>query len=547
MSRRISGPLLGAFRRLLPAVAATAMLALAGLPQGTALAAADAPQRGGELVVTLIAEPTMLCSCIRTAATNGQVSGKIFEGLVTLGDGMAWEPALATGWQISDDGLTYTFNLREGVTWHDGTPFTARDVKFSLEEVWSKIHPRGRTTFANVTAVETPDDHTVIIRLNQPSPVMRSAFHSQESTVVPAHIYEGTDIRENKNNMEPIGTGPFRFVRWDRGDRLVLARNEAYWDAPKPYLDGIVFRFIPDGAARAAALETGEVQVAPGNAIPFGEAKRLQDVDGIEIGKAGVQLLTTTLVLEMNHANKALADPRVRKAIAHAINRDFLAKNVWLGFATPATGLIPSYQGWYNGDVPAYGFDPKQAKALLDEAGYPEKDGGIRFKLRLEPLPWGEQYTRTADVVKQFLKQVGIDTEIRNQDVGGFVKAIFLDRDYDLGINLYSASTDPSLGVARFYRSNPPPWVPYNNPTGYSSEKMDGLIAAIAGEPDQAKRQALIDRMQQVAAEDLPFFPMLEVDWIDVYRSNVHGAGLESSPEGGYNSYADVWIEKQAH
>ena len=149
--------------------------------------------------------------------------------------------------------------------WHDGAPFTSADVAWSLMNVWKTLHGRGRATYANVERADTPDARTVVLHLSQPSPAIMNALAAAESQVLPRHRYEGTDVLTNPLNNAPVGTGPFRFKEWRRGSAVVVERNPDYWDAGKPYLDAIVMRFIPDGAGRSAALETGEALLGGDN------------------------------------------------------------------------------------------------------------------------------------------------------------------------------------------------------------------------------------------------------------------------------------------
>ncbi len=153
------------------------------------------------------------------------------------------------------------------MTWHDGKPFTSADVAFSVLEIWKKYHSRGRSTFANVVAADTPDPLTVVWRLSRPAPYIISALASIESQILPRHLYAGTDILTNPHNVAPVGTGPFRFVEWKRGQYVALARNPNYWDKGKPYLDRVIFRLLPDAASLSTALETGEAQFVGGQLV----------------------------------------------------------------------------------------------------------------------------------------------------------------------------------------------------------------------------------------------------------------------------------------
>ncbi|MES1161611.1 MAG: ABC transporter substrate-binding protein, partial [Rhizobacter sp.] len=287
------------------------------------------------------------------------------------------------------DGRSIAFKLRPGVRWHDGQPFTSADVAFSALEAWKKYHSRGRSTFAFVDAVDTPDPLTAVFRLSRPAPYLLAALMSSvEAQIIPRHIFGGGDIMSNPALNAPIGTGPFRFVRWDRGSQIVLERNPDYWDAPRPYLDRVILRFIPDGSANAAALETGEVHV--GLSVPFSDIERLGRQPALVVRRQTLSYAASVNVLGFNLDRPALRDVRVRRAFAHAIDRDFIVRNIWRGLATAVdTPIPPAVPEFFSADVPHYTFDLARAEALLQEAGLPRNARGVRLSLVNEPAPTG--------------------------------------------------------------------------------------------------------------------------------------------------------------
>ena len=235
------------------------------LPSITTHAAETQPPRGGTLNFIVEPEPPTILALAHTAGGTQKISPKITEGLLTYDFDFKAKPQLATEWSVSADGLTYTFKLRANVKWHDGKPFTSADVAYSIE-LLKQVHPRGRGTFANVTAVDTPDDLTAIFRLSKPAPYLLKALYAAESPIVPKHVYEGVKIADvpiNPNGSAPIGTGPFIFRQWVRGSHIILERNPDYWDAGKPYLAQVVVRFVP---ARLASRLGNSISVAT---IPF--------------------------------------------------------------------------------------------------------------------------------------------------------------------------------------------------------------------------------------------------------------------------------------
>ncbi|BCM83851.1 hypothetical protein mvi_23120 [Methylobacterium indicum] len=255
--------------RLLLSAAAGA--ALPAIPSGSPLLAAPAetPVRGGTLNWVFFPEPQAIIAINTTSGTGQTIGSKINEGLLRYATDMTPLPNLATEWAISPDGLRYRFVLRRGVTWHDGQPFTAADVAFSLLRL-REAHPRGRITFANVAEVRTPDSHSVEIVLSRPAPFLISAFVGAESPIFPRHVYEAIRPEASASLAQTIGTGPFLLKEWVPGSHLLFERNPNYWDEGKPCLDRIVMRIITDPGARAAAFEAGEVDLG-GNPVPLAD------------------------------------------------------------------------------------------------------------------------------------------------------------------------------------------------------------------------------------------------------------------------------------
>ncbi|MDU6244223.1 MAG: ABC transporter substrate-binding protein, partial [Bradyrhizobium sp.] len=264
------------------------------------------PRRGGTLNLVIQPEPPILVSLTHTAGPTTRVSPKITEGLLTFDLDFRPRPQLATDWQVSDDGLRYTFALRRGVKWHDGRDFTSADVAYSIS-LLKQHHPRGRGTLSSVREVETPDAHTATIALDKPAPYLLAALTASESPIVPRHVYEGSDPLNNPNGRAPIGTGPFVFKEWQQGSHIILERNPTYWDPGKPYLDRIVVRFIADANARAVALETGEIHLAPDTPVPLGQIEALKSNPALLIETRGYDYQPIVYRLEFNLANPYFA------------------------------------------------------------------------------------------------------------------------------------------------------------------------------------------------------------------------------------------------
>ena len=507
--------------------------------------AQDQPKQGGRLTVASNSEQRNLNPAI--IASNGVffLSSKIVEPLAEASyegeDGL--EARLATSWQGSEDGLSVTFKLRDGVKWHDGKPFTSADVAFSALEVWKQLQNLGRVVFKDLEAVETPDALTAVFRFAKPTPfqLIKNALPALTS-VVPKHIYEGTDIVANPANNAPIGTGPFKFAEYKAGQYYLLQRNAAYWRQGEPHLDEIVYQVLPDRAAAASALEAGDIQLAAFSAVPLADLDRISKVEGIEVITKGYEALTYQLIVEINHRRKELADLRVRQAIAHAIDKDFVVESVFLGYAKPATGPVPQNdKQFYTVDVPTYPFDVAKANALLDQAGYKRGGDGIRFKLKLLPAPYFNETKQFGDYLRQALAEVGIDAEIVNNDSAAHQKAVYTDHAFDLAVAPPVFRGDPAISTTILVQSRIPEGVPFSNQGGYANAELDALIAKAAETLDTAKRTELYKDFQKLVAADLPLINVAEWSFITVARTSVKN--VSDNPRWAVSNWSDTWID----
>jgi peptide/nickel transport system substrate-binding protein len=507
-----------------------------GMPR---TASAAAPRT---LTWSVTPEPPSLNAAFSSASVVQQISSKMMEGLLSYDSKLAPQAALATAWQISPDGSAITFKLRQGVRWHDGKPFTSADVKFTFEEVLKKYHSRGRATFVNLASVETPDEATAVFKLTGPSPYIMASLAACESPILPKHLYAVADPTKVRYINAPVGTGPFKFKSWERGSYVQLERNADYWDMGKPYIDQLILRFIPDAGARAVAFETGEVDIGGGFPVTFTEIVRLSKLPHLALTTEGYAMLGGMSYLELNMRDPQFKDLRVRQAIAHALDKDFIIKNIWYGFATAATGPIsPRLATAYSSDVPAYAFDLKKAEALLDQAGFPRGSDGMRFKITHEPSPYDDRFKRFGEYFKQALLKIGIGVDLKTVDAAAYLRNIWNENAYQTTFYGIFNTTDPSIGVQRLYWSrNIKKGVPYSNGSGYSSPEMDRILEAAQVENDPGKRGELFAQMQRLAMTDLPIIPIVNENFVTLYNKRVRN--IENDPEGTYGTFSNIML-----
>lgn len=507
----------------------------------------QAQEQGGTVVITTTPEPSLITNALSSAPTTAEVATKIFDGLLEYDMDLNPKPSLAESWEISEDGKTVTFKLRPGVKWHDGAPFTSADVQFSLMEVVKSYHPRGKGNLGPVNSITTPDDLTVVMHLDHPYVPLIRGMSSLETPIIPKHIYEGTDFRNNPAVNVPIGTGPYKFVEWVKGSHIELARNPDYWREGKPYLDKLIFRFIADAATRAAGIESGEIDVATFGTINPVEMRRLEKEDGISIAFGGYEAIAPVMLLELNTSRPPFDKKEVRQAVAYALDRQRIIDTVWYGFGKPAVGPISSFVkgsgAWTDEGVRDFTVPDRLeiAGKLLDEAGYPMKDGK-RFTFVHDVAAFGEDWRRMGEVIKQQLGKIGIEVELRNRDYPTFVRSVHNEYDFDMTSSWYIGMADPTLGVQRNTWSKMiNKEVPFGNSSQYSNPEVDALWEAAQTDADPAKRNEYFHDLQRILVEDSPLIWIMDMDLVAVQRDRVKD--LITSPFGIRGGLYDVWVQ----
>jgi len=512
-------------RRAGPLPRSLAALSLAlGLSTAALGQESQTPLYGGAMIVGLATDPAGLNIGLTTNLSESMVTSSIFNKLVRLGANEEFLPELAESWEIAEDGLSYTFHLHDGVTWHDGTPFTSADVKFTLEQITKPLHPQGNT-LETMVSVETPDERTVVVNLSEPGePVL--VFLALRAYILPAHLYEGTDIRENPANTAPIGTGPFKFTQWDRGSHITLERNEDYFEAGMPYLDQMIYQILPDASSRVLALETGQVDYLTHD-IPSTSLETLRDNPDIVVSNEGVSAIVNIGQMMLNHDREPFGDVRVRHALAMALDKDFVAERATLGAFARADGPIHSATGWaYDADaLTIYPFDVAAAEALLDEAGYPRGESGTRFDMELLVPRGREDQMRAGDIIAEMYRAIGVNVTVNLLDAAALSEVSYINRNYDAMINTVTTGPDPAIGVQRQYMSTNIRPVPFTNAAGYANPEVDALFTSAAVEVDRAARAELYSHIQKILTEDLPVIWLWETTPYSAWRStftNIH-------------------------
>ena len=496
-----------------------------GLAIATALTAsfatlskAEEPKMGGTLITVLGSNVRNLNSAVQSGIVTGFPGAQLFASPLRYDENWEPQPYLAETWEVSEDGLTVTLNLVKDATFHDGMPLTSEDIAFSVEVIKTN-HPF-KSMFAPVDSVSTPDAHTAILNLSRPHPALMLAMSGQLMSIIPKHIYGDGEIKDVKtharNNENVVGSGPFKLTEFKNGEHVILERFDDFFIEGRPYLDKIVMRIITDPAARAIAYENGELHMGAFESLPR-IINRLKKVDSLTVTSDGYGAIGPVDWLAMNTTKGPLADVRVRKAIAYAVDKNFIHKALMQGTASDSTSGIHPDSPFYAAQE-GYEVDLEKSAALLDEAGFPVKDG-TRMSLTID-FGWPGVKPQV-EYVKAALKKVNIDVQVRaSADFPTWAKKMGT-MDFDMSWDTVFNWGDPVIGVHRTYDSTNIAKGVWSNTQGYSNARVDELMAMAAVESDPTKRKALYGEFQQIIADELPVYHTNTVPYHTVYNDKV--------------------------
>lgn len=502
----------------------------------TTTADGGAAAEGGTLVVAISSDPGQLNPAITTSGGVHTASELFFNGLVDLDENLEPVPELAESWEVEEDGALYRFHLRDDVTWHDGTPFTAADVKFSFEEVLLDLHSRTKASVgASIESIEAPDDLTVEFRFAQPYAPLLQQLNVTEAPIVPRHIYEGTDPMTNPANLEPIGTGPFRFVSYMTGSEIRMEKNTDYFEDGLPLLDEVVMRVIPEEGSRVVALEAGDVDWL--FETPGPDLDRLRssgDFDFLEtpVNPGGANCIMT---VSFNLDRPIFNDVRVREAIGHALDREQFVERVLFGQGSVAEAPISSGIPFAHGDVELPGFDAEEAARLLDEAGWGQDGDGIRTAQGVEGVDDGTAlafdflhfptFTPYAELLRAQLREVGAEVTLEPLEPPVFAETVFTNRDFDTNIISYCNATDPEIGVRRMFTTSNIGPVPFSNSSAYRNDRVDALFDEAQATVSIDERTDIYQQIQEIVAAELPYLWIVETVAVRTFDADCRDFG----------------------
>ncbi len=473
------------------------LLRVAAAALGLGCAGAEAAART-DIVIGMAVEPPGLDPTVAAPVAVGQVTWQnLFEGLVRIDRNGAVKPQLARAWTISADGLTYRFDLEAGVLFHNGVPFDASTAKFTLDRARGPQSVNSQKAFfAVIDRIEAPDARTLVLRLSQPSGNLLYWLGWPASVMVEPRSAD-TD------GSEPVGTGPFRFGTWRRGDRVELVRNAGYWDKARPVgLDKATFRFIGDPQAEAAALEAGDVDAFPEFLAP----ELFAQLRGDDALTTVVGTTDLKVVAGMNNGKGPFSDKRVRQALMLAVDRRLLIEGANSGFGTPIGSHFAPADPGYVDLTRVLPYDPARAKALLAEAGYPK---GFSFTIKVPQMSYA---TRSAEVLQGMFADIGVAmTIVPTEFPAQWLQEVFTARSYDMTIIAHAEPLD--IGIY----ARPSYYFDYKNPA------FDAVIARAERESDPSRRAAAYGDAQGILAEDVPALYLYVLPKLGVWSSKLEG------------------------
>ena len=476
-----------------------------------AVAAAPAFAQQDTISIGMVLEPPNLDPTAGAAAAIDEVVyANVFEGLTRFGPDGSVRPGLAESWTVSDDGLTYTFKLREGVRFHDGTTFDAEDVKFSLDRARAEDSTNAqKALFAGIAEVTVIDPGTVAVTLSaQNGGFPFNLAWGDAVMVAPESIAQAA--------TNPVGTGPFAFSRWVQGDRVELVRNPDYWGEPVA-LASATFRFISDPNAAFAAMMAGDVDAFPNFPAPetlgqFAADPRFRVIVGTTEGET---------ILAMNNRQPPLDDIRVREAIARAINRQEIIDGAMFGYGTPIGTHFAPHNPDYVDLTSLSAYDPERSRALLAEAGI----SGLKLRLALPPPSYAR---RGGEIVAAQLRAVGIETEISNLEWAQWLEQVFKGRDFDLTIVSHTEPMDIGIYAREDYYFQ------------YADPDFQEIMAELDVTTDPAERSALLKEAQTKIAEDYVNAYLFQLAKTGVANARIVGL-WENSPTQANDLTAVRW------
>jgi len=500
--------------------------------------APDGIKTGGTIIIGQSAEPITLNPDGKTDGSMDIVAQNVFSRLLKTNNNEEIILDLATGYSVSDDGLTYTFTLPENVRFHDGEPFTSDDVKFTFENILSQ-QCFAATSLANLDSVTCPNDYTVEFHLKQMDARFLSTLAYNGVHILPRHVYEGQDWMGDDSMQTQVGTGPFKFSEWNKGVSITLVRNDDFFRGPElPYLDRVIYSYISDANTAMQSFYNGELDVL-GIIAPSSELENLLANDQLNNFKT---IYPSRFYICMDMTRAPYDDLNFRLAVAHATNADDIVNRAMGGIGQKATTYITPLYAWAcntDADAAVPGYDLELAKQYMEKTGLVKDADGYYLHVELDTYNY-EPFPDMAQVIKSQLGEIGIDVKINMLEYAAWDEKVAQRREYDM--TLYGGYQGPDVAaISEFVGTSG-----MFNFGGYSNAAVDELLIQGASESTPETRAPYYKELQAILAKDVPI--ILISEWLGYspaykYVEN-HPYSAEAVGMCSYGEYTYCWINR---
>lgn len=507
-------------------------------PSGSAAEATT----GDTIVMGSIGEPSNLIPALSSDSSSSDINGLVYDGLLRYDKNYNLEPVLAESWDISDDNLTITFHIRQGIEWHDGEPFTSADVLFTYKMM---IDPDTPTAYAEdflqVAEAEAPDPWTFRVRYDEP---YAPGLVTWGFPIHPKHLLEGKDITDSSMSRSPVGTGPYRFVKWTAGREIVLEANRDYFEGP-PNIHRVLYRIIPDQTTMFLELQSGSLDHM--SLTPMQYARRTDTPAFKRRYQKFRYPASSYTYLGYNLRHPLFKDRRIRQAISYAINEEEIIQGVLHGLGRPANGPYKPGTWAHNPNVQDYSYNPDKAAELLAEAGWHDTDNdgiidsdGRPFSFTIITNQGNEQRIKTGEIIQRRLMEIGMEVELRVIEWATFLKEFVNPGKFDAIILGWTIPPDPdSYDVWHSSKTGPREL----NFIGFNNEEVDDLLEKGRRTLDQEKRRQFYLRFQEILAKEQPYTFLYVPDALPAVSARFQG--IEPAPAGIMYNFTEWYVPEK--
>lgn len=451
----------------------------------------------------------------------------IYNRLVKLDSSKQIIPDLATEWNVSEDALKITFNLRKDAKWHDGKPVTSKDVKYTFDTIKANDTYYFNTRAKVVDSIDTPDDYTVVFNMNTADVSFIADLGWYATFIMPEHVFNnGQKWEENPASAKPVGSGPFKFSEYKQGQSITLVPNADYHEG-SPKLDKLIFSIIPDAETAIQALINGEIDVFEN--VPSARVKELEANPDVRLA---LNEYPSPMRIIFNLSNDIVKDVNVRKAIATAINKEEISQKIYSGIQKPEYNMYPSLIEWAsNSENTSPKHNIEEAKKILEDAGYKKDGEGFYIRgLSIEVFE-GSGYPEAAKLMKANLAEAGIELEVSMSEFNAWNEKVAIQKNFILELQGGFMGPDPAALKTRFGTGAG------SNYGGYSNPKFDELCTKGAATGDKEERAKHYKEAQKVLAEELPYLPIVTFAGYDANNSRFVNLPIDGVGKWGWAEF----------